>query len=33
MALSQKADVLVAKTTIEILNLRPAMSNGLVPAP
>jgi hypothetical protein len=32
-ALPEKANALVAKTTIEILNLRPAMSNGLVTVP
>lgn len=31
--LPEKASALIAKTTIEILNLRPAMSNGLTPAP
>jgi hypothetical protein len=30
-ALPEKVNALIAKTTIEILNLRPAMSNGLPP--
>lgn len=32
-ALPEKANALIAKTTIEILNLRPAMCNGVTPAP
>jgi hypothetical protein len=31
-ALPEKAQALIAKTTVEILTLRPTMSYGLVPA-